>query len=197
LIIFFILAFMWSTVTDGITIGHPTCGVHDCDIPLESQKHRFCPKHKSETNICVVTSCSSAVDKGHRTCSIPEHRKLEEYNAVHNKAMFQLKHRLARLKTSQPTEAIPDTAAQSLNAVTTLDDEEILIDQDGICDGKPDKGNKAVRARFGRRRTHNEELCVMSCGVIIGRATFYGSEAPNGVRVRQYMILLIIVILNR
>jgi hypothetical protein len=36
---------------------------------------------------------------------------------------------------------------------------------------------------FGRRRTHNEELCVASCGVILGRATCYGSEAPNGVRV--------------
>ena len=44
-------------------------------------------------------------------------------------------------------------------------------------------GNRPARARFGRKRTHNEELCVTSCGVIVGRATFYGSEAPNGVRV--------------
>jgi hypothetical protein len=94
--------------------------------------------------------------------------------------MFQLKHRLARLKTSQPPNSIPniDQADESAFA-----DEEVLIDQQGICDGKPDEGNKAVRARFGRKRTHNEELCVASCGVILGRATFYGSEAPNGVRV--------------
>jgi hypothetical protein len=63
------------------------------------------------------------------------------------------------------------------------DDDEVFIDQEGVCDGKPETGNRAVRARFGRRRTHNEELCVGSCGVILGRATFFGSEAPNGVRV--------------
>lgn len=68
------------------------------------------------------------------------------------------------------------------------DDDDALIDENGICDGKLDTGNKSVRARFGRRRTHNEELCVASCGVILGRATFYGSEAPNGVRVSFYLL---------
>ena len=62
-------------------------------------------------------------------------------------------------------------------------DEETIIDENGICDGKPETGNRSVKARFGRRRTHNEQLCVASCGVILGRATFFGSEAPNGVRV--------------
>jgi hypothetical protein len=64
-------------------------------------------------------------------------------------------------------------------------DEDVEIDAGGVCDGKPETGNRSVRARFGRKRTHNEELCVASCGVILGRATFYGSEAPNGVRVRN------------
>lgn len=90
--------------------------------------------------------------------------------------MFQLKHRLARLKSSQPRESIPTS-----NTVTPFADEEVEVEAE--CDGKPEEGNKTLRARFGRRRTHNEELCVASCGVILGRATFYGSEAPNGVRV--------------
>jgi hypothetical protein len=64
-----------------------------------------------------------------------------------------------------------------------LADNALEVDEDGICDGKDDGGNQKLKARFGRRRTHNEELCVASCGVILGRATFYGSEAPNGVRV--------------
>jgi hypothetical protein len=79
-------------------------------------------------------------------------------------------------------------------------DEDVLLDANGIsapsfgqeasilniCDGKPDAGNRTIKARFGRARTHNEQLCVGSCGVILGRATFYGSEAPNGVRVRFF-----------
>lgn len=51
------------------------------------------------------------------------------------------------------------------------------------CDGKSAKGNRVVRACFGRKSTHNEQLCVYSCGITAGRATFFGSEAPNGVRV--------------
>ncbi|KAJ6479711.1 hypothetical protein C8R45DRAFT_1101158 [Mycena sanguinolenta] len=135
-------------------------------------------------------------------------------NLTSRKAMFQLKHRLERLKVSQthdsistgshvmardrmagmtdeqdgellpnlidaPTDEEDETEVEGLGPT---EDEDVEIDADGICDGKPETGNRTVRARFGRRRTHNEELCVASCGVILGRATFYGSEAPNGVR---------------
>lgn len=36
---------------------------------------------------------------------------------------------------------------------------------------------------FGRRWTHNEQLMVRPCGVVIGRATFYASESLSGVKV--------------
>lgn len=104
--------------------------------------------------------------------------------------MFQLKHRLARLKVSQPDNAFTQDALSpghstdlAQGSIAHTGDEDILVEATGLCTGKSDVGNKAPRARFGRRRTHNEELCVASCGVILGRATFYGSEAPNGVRV--------------
>lgn len=61
-------------------------------------------------------------------------------------------------------------------------DEDITVNKMGICDGKNELGNRPnVKAWFGCRWTHNEQLCVASCGVILGCATFYGSEAPNGV----------------
>jgi hypothetical protein len=66
--------------------------------------------------------------------------------------------------------------------VTLPNDEEVVLDKDGVCDGKPEEGNKTLCARSGRKWMYNEELCVASCGVILGRATFYGSEAPNGVK---------------
>lgn len=97
--------------------------------------------------------------------------------------MFKLKERLQRARC-QPRDAIPSNNPDA----APHNDDELEIDTNGICDGKPATGNTAVRARFGRRRTHNEELCVASCGVILGRATFYGSEAPNGVRVSCHSI---------
>jgi hypothetical protein len=128
--------------------------------------------------------CSERAEKGHRTCDIKDHRELENYNAIQNKAMFQLKLRLSRLKVSQPRNSMPEISADSDTApVPVFNDEEVVINSAGVCNEKPEQGNKSLRARFGRKQTHNEELCVASCGVILGRATFYGSEAPNGVQV--------------
>lgn len=140
--------------------------------------------------------------------------------------MFQLKHRLGRLRVSQTNNSIvvaPDLSSSRSRLVddgnslpndlqpmaSASDDlenspndgmervgadefEDVLIDTNGIrsdpstttnCSDKTETGNQKVRARFGRRRTHNEQICICSCGVILGRATFFGSEAPNGVRV--------------
>ena len=99
------------------------------------------------------------------------------------KALHQLKARLTKLAFhTQPS--LPEemaTAAQD----TTVD--EVLVSAEGAmvedCGDKDGGGHRKVFARFGRRRTHNEELCVASCGVILGHATFYGAEGPNSVRV--------------
>ncbi|KAJ6485282.1 hypothetical protein DFH09DRAFT_949028, partial [Mycena vulgaris] len=184
-----------STVTDGITIGRPCCCVHDCLEPLPNVKQRFCVIHRRLEKQCAVTTCDRDSEHGFRTCNIPEHRSLESYYYLQGKAMFQLKHRLERIKASQTHDSLsPGTTTASRMRMTDEIDGELMPDLidapeddddevgEGVCDGKPEKGNKTVRARFGRRRTHNEQLCVGSCGVILGRATFYGSEAPNGVR---------------
>ena len=213
-----LLGHIRSTVTDGVAIGCPCCGVHDCPLALASVKNRFCKDHNELDNQCVVTTCSADAQPGFWTCSAPDHRTLELYHYQQGKAMFQLKHRLERLKVSQtnnslsPSPATKERIRGDINKLTAdpsvllpesddhghgdnsgdsiaqleqeyLGDEEVLLDANGICDGKPESGNRSVRARFGRRRSHNEELCVASCGVILGRATFLGSEAPNGVRV--------------
>lgn len=104
--------------------------------------------------------------------------------------MFQLKDRLTNLKISQPVDSIPSSVNVE-EGISEFDDvDSSLVDANGICNGKPEQGNQMVKARLGRKRTHNEELCVASCGVILGRATFYGSEAPNGVRVSDSLFLL-------
>lgn len=124
-----------------------------------------------------MLSCNEVADHGFKTCSQPDHRGLETKYTMTSKAMFQLRE---RFKCSYPT-------AGSLNTNDTedsdneVDEESEVIEDD--CDGKPAGGNQKFRARFGQRRTHNDELCVASCGIILGRTTFYGSEAPSAVQV--------------
>ncbi|KAF8065382.1 hypothetical protein FPV67DRAFT_1419290 [Lyophyllum atratum] len=147
-----------SVVVDGVTLGHPCCSVHDCMVPLASQQDHFCPVHCNQSDRCVVTVCNAQAGKGFRTCSLPDHRALEE-------------HRYMRMRKLRPDIYTSDEG--------DLDNGVVSV---GCGGEKPSAGNRTLKARFGRRRTHNEELCVGSCGIIMGRATFYGSEAPNGVR---------------
>ena len=189
------IAAIRATVTDGVTLGHPCCAVHDCQEPLQSQRDSFCQLHQDERKICVVTSCWSSVEAGYLTCSIATHRALEEFQKQSNTAMFQLKKRLQVNKVQQTTDAM-DSSSSALGLEGDIDDDELVVEMSensktaSICDGKAVEGNKRLRARFGRRRTHNEELCVTCCGVILGRATFFGSEAPNGVRVSDKLLYI-------
>ena len=149
-------------------------------------------------------TCTATTEAEFRTCVDPEHHKLETYYNQHGKAMFQLKHQLEHAKISQTHDSLHPSGDDDDNIANLADvdedddnlgegsgvrgdDGDTLVDENGVCDGKPDSGNKYVRARFGRRCTHNEELCVGSCGIILGRATFYDSEAPNGVRVSYWL----------
>jgi hypothetical protein len=53
------------------------------------------------------------------------------------------------------------------------------------CEAEKDpQGNRKLRALFGRRRTHNEQIFVRPCGMIVARGTFYGSESVSQTIVR-------------
>ncbi|KDQ58768.1 hypothetical protein JAAARDRAFT_69191 [Jaapia argillacea MUCL 33604] len=141
-----------AVVTDGIAIGHPCCMVHNCTRPLINNRHRFCEQHQDKNLDCVVTDCDAKAEPGHRTCSNSSHRELEEFRNQRGKAFFQLRDRLKRFNISQISDSL------------------------GGDDSLPEL------ARFGRRRTHNEQLVVCCCGIIAARSTMFGAEAISGVK---------------
>ncbi|KAL1937345.1 hypothetical protein VTO73DRAFT_13806 [Trametes versicolor] len=198
-----------SAVTDGVTIGHPCCGVHDCKRPLRRSKGaRYCLIHASKEHECSVIDCALPAEGGFKTCAQAAHRAMDQHYHEKNSAMFQLQARLQRLgatsthsktlvpdvlelpnRTASPLrhptlDSSPAASNPSISShapETTLEDDHEPPPAEAVCDAKSAEGNRRLHALFGRRRTHNEELCVTSCGVIIGRATFFGSEAVNGV----------------
>ncbi|KAI0310124.1 hypothetical protein OF83DRAFT_1071058, partial [Amylostereum chailletii] len=159
-----------AVVTDGVSIGHPCCAMHNCTKPLITNRHHFCADHATESALCAVIICKEPVRPGHRTCTHPNHMALEAYRDARGKAFFQLQQRLKRNGVahlaSSDMEVLPD------NDTSTPSDRPL----------KPDTGNRKLRARFGRRRTHNEQLIVCCCGVIAARATMFGAEAISGVK---------------
>jgi hypothetical protein len=101
-------------------------------------------------------------------------------------ALFQLRSRLKKAGVAVPSDSVPlgmDGDDEEVMMASTTDSEGLIEVFD--CDGKPDTGNRQLRAYFGRRRTHNEQLIMRPCGVILSRATFFGSEAVSAVNVSQ------------
>lgn len=175
-----------AVVTDGLDIGHVCCGVHDCQNRLESQRERFCHTHKPRELVCAVKNCEAPVEQLFKTCCDPVHRELENRGEESRTALFQLKRRLERAKSSQTNDSL---------AFERPDDDPVELD----CPDKAETGNVApqksqkIQISLGRCWTHNEELCVGCCGMIFGRATFYGSEAPNAVRVCESFNDLLVI----
>ena len=157
-----------AVVSDGITIGHPCCNVVHCMEPLVNKRDRFCPGHEHMEKICSVEGCNRPVLEGYLTCDDSDHLAIFKTYQKRNGANFQLKSRLERTTVSKP----PDEDIADHHATGVTPDKGI----EEACPQKPDGGNRRLRARFGRRQTHNKQLIVRPCGMIIARATFYGSE---------------------
>lgn len=177
---------------DGVTIGHTCCSVHECKVPLSSKRDRFCTEHSNQQSLCRVIDCPLPAEHGYRSCSDIEHRKLDEANSIRGKSFFQLRARLQRQTVSNLVNA-PSTGPSNmpivdLEADDTMDEQTLRFAEaelQSACQDKPDGGNRKLRARWGRRQTHNEQLIVRPCGVILARQTFYGSEGLSYVKVRN------------
>lgn len=166
-------------VIDGITIGHPCCGILHCSTPLANQQHRYCPGHNGYHYICAVEGCTEAVathdpgEPARMTCNDMNHAALEKRHKQRGTAFFQLRGKLQRATVAHPVDS--DAAQPTVEEVEEL---ELEDDENGgaACPNKPDTGNRKITALFGRRRTHNEQIMVRPCGIIVARQTFFGSE---------------------
>lgn len=106
-----------------------------------------------------------------------------EYNQV-GKAAFQLKSRLQRSQVSRQEDS---------HQVPPDNDE---VESTAQCEDKPETGNRKLRALFGRRRTHNEQIFVRPCGIVVARETFYGSETTPQVLVCGSALYLLAVYID-
>ena len=141
--------------------------------------------------MCCITSCDRPVEQGYQTCTMPDHRALEKRGIEEHSAMFQLRKRLERRRTTLIDDSMSPNQ-QEVDPLTALaNDDAVEMEGSTSCAGKSETGNVRLRARFGRSRTHSEQLCVATCGVVLRRATFYGSEAVNGVRVSTSLFFLL------
>jgi hypothetical protein len=182
-----------AVVIDGVTNGHRCCGIPNCKIPLDNNRDRFCPIHYHVNGVCAIIGCSlpTASESGRKTCSLPEHEAVEKVYNDRGQARFQLKERQRRAQISHPQDALPVEITDITELVEDGNVEEtfgfngkgqlIPTDSDSALTGK-----KTLRAQFGRKHTHNEQLFVAPCGIIMARETFYHAEAIYSVIVSPF-----------
>jgi hypothetical protein len=116
-------------VTDGVTIGHPCCAVHNFHLPLASNRHRFCPTHLPLESQCAIIDCECPNRDGSLTCNDPEHQEVECIQKDRGQARFQLKERLEHSHVAHPESAeAVDATSQELADVDEAE-EVFSLDQ--------------------------------------------------------------------
>ncbi|KAF8869217.1 hypothetical protein CPB84DRAFT_1694640, partial [Gymnopilus junonius] len=160
-------------LSNGITIGHPCCGVRHCTESLENVKRdQFCPGHKYRLEICAVEGCEEKVVPDFLTCALASHRELEEKRKLHNSTNFQLQSQVQRSTVSNPPdEEVMQSLREDGEALDDGIEEKVLPStapqEPMACPQKLETGNQCIRACFGHSQTHNEQLLVHPCGMIV------------------------------
>jgi hypothetical protein len=194
-----------AVVIDGVTNGHRCCGMPNCKIPLENNRDRFCPTHYHVNGVCAIIGCSLPIasESGslRKTCSLPEHEAIEKIYNDRGQARFQLKVRQRRAQISHPRDALPVEVTDISELVEDGNVEEIFefnrtgqlisTNSDSAESSLTPTGKKTLRAQFGRKYTHNKQLFVAPCGMIMARETFYHAEAIYSVVVSPSRICIL------
>jgi hypothetical protein len=157
---------VWVVIIDGVTVGHPCCAVHNCKVPLENNRHRYCPQDAHQNTICAVVGCNSLVMTDSRMCSEPAHQEVERVHRERGQARFQLKERLQRALVAHPNDVIAKEGKDLADVDDNVEDFEI---------GGSERSTKKeqIRAQLGQRRTHNEQVIV---GLLLPMKHFMGQR---------------------
>ncbi|KAJ7858746.1 hypothetical protein B0H13DRAFT_2571333, partial [Mycena leptocephala] len=164
----------WYRITagvhDGVDVRHVSCGVHECQEAVPTQRHHFCVTHSNQDKICCVIGCNEPARPNFRTCTIESHVAFQAQQDEKNTAMFQLR---ARLKNTTISD-VPRAGSQS--------EPTPLPAEFSSATAEPLNTNIKVKGKLARSWTHNEQLFVRCCGIILSRATMFGSEGVSGVK---------------
>jgi len=155
--------------------------------------------HRHLGGLCAIKECSAPALEGKRTCVDPSHQQVERIYILRGESRVQLQEKLKRQRVSHPNDGIAaevrideliddeeeeefevDDSGQDPNLVHGIN--EGISDLRGVSPESPlptvtSTSKKRISAQFGRKRTHNEQVLVAPCGVILARETFFGAEA--------------------
>ncbi|KAJ7350894.1 hypothetical protein DFH08DRAFT_695269 [Mycena albidolilacea] len=195
-----------AVISDRNAMGHRRCHKSPCTGELDSNRHRFCPTHAYLAGFCAIVGCEAPVVSGKKACLA--HAEVERLHYERGRAAFTLRDRLRKHRLAHPSNQAPVIEGSmgegdAGEGEGDEDEGEQWFDQDdsghihlrpaehpgsiGVDDSTPceaaksDTGNRKFKVLFGGLRTHNEQILVHPCGIIVLCATFYNAEAVSNV----------------
>ncbi|PPR05018.1 hypothetical protein CVT24_010211 [Panaeolus cyanescens] len=176
-------SYVCAIVSDGITIGHPCCNVTECEVPPSTKRERFCPGHKYLEEKCAIEECEAKVYGNTLACSDPDHAALYDLWIQRKGANFTWKQKQKAPGSSKPADSIDPEDDNGLGE--DIIEVDTVPEEDTECLQRVEGVKQKISARFGRRQTASEQFMVRPCGIVVARATFYGSET-----IRQTVAML-------
>ncbi|KAH9819249.1 hypothetical protein DFH28DRAFT_1148633 [Melampsora americana] len=154
-----------------------------CTTPLVRTSDRFCPLHREKLGKrCVAQPCKNNALEGTATCGLQDHVTAYTQFKSHITSNFSLTSMLNRPGSNRPSDP---TVHQDWNTAELIGLEDI---QQG---NEEDRTHEQAREGsdhppphicLSRKRTHNDQLIVCTCGVVLARETFFHSEGVSAVR---------------
>jgi len=126
----------------------------------------------TQNALCAIIGCQNPITDNSLVCALSEHQEVQRIHQERGQARFQLQQRLQRARVAHPNDALPNENSEE----DVSDSDEYEVDSRTLNPVPTTTPRKKLRAQFGRRRTHNEQIIVAPCGIILARETFYGAE---------------------
>ena len=191
-----------AVVTDGVSIGHWCCSASStqpanlaqisglpppngpCLNPLKHIYSRFCDEHLTLFNSqCQAQPCTLPVIPGSKTCGLKSHVEAAKQFDIQGNSNFKLHSILNQPGASLP---IDPTVHQDENTGDLGSEELAQIQDANEADREEEKnrdgqGNGAPK--MSRHKTHNDQLIVGTCGVIIARQALFNADSVSAVKV--------------
>lgn len=172
-----------AVVMDGVCIGHPHCQVYHCTERLRSPRDRHCETHRVLDRVCAIDGCSIPCTDDRRTCGDQAHCKVEEECHQPGRALFELKRRLQARHMGSSIRALSAEDAPNTDFDDSDLDDPALTSN--VAGKQPKSCQTKIKTTLMHRWTHNEQLLVRPCRVIVSRVTFFQAESLPNERVSQ------------
>ena len=126
---------------------------------------------------------------GHLTCADPIHQHAESHHQDKGQSRFQLcdclqrAHDIQLLRHTTNSRALPQLAVADEEDVFDIDQTGQVTQADPHSPEVSTTTKTKLHAKFTRAQSHNKQLAIAPCRIILGRDTMFSAEGVTSIAV--------------